>query len=340
MPRLAILILALVAALAPAHAAPVRIGQAVPTLSFLPLWAARALDSFPAQGLELRFVSISGGDPPALAALDAGDVDFAAVGSDTALAAIGKGQPFQLIYSLMSQVSLELVVSDAFLKRTGIGPQSPLKTRIAVLKGAVIGVSAVGGAQDRVARWLAGQGGLDPQHDIKIAMIGPPPAIRAALDNGQIDGFVLSPPEGALTEEAKTGKVLIRLGAEFPDLRALPYLVLVAKTPLDGARRDLAVATARALQAASAAILKDPAAVAAAIQSKFFPKLKPDAVLAAVETMKDGIAGGGSITLAGVDHALQFVSATGTAFDRKLDAAGGGFWTEAIVKAAEQGKTP
>lgn len=163
----------------------VRIGQAVPTLSFLPLYAARALDTFRDQGLRLEFVSIRGGDPPALAALDSGDIDFAAVGSDTALAAIAKGQPFEFIYSLMSQVSLELVVSNSFLKRTGVSPGDPLRKRIDALKGAIIGVSAVGGAQDRMARWLVAQGGLDPKRDIKIAMIGPPPAIQAALDTGR-----------------------------------------------------------------------------------------------------------------------------------------------------------
>jgi len=83
----------------------VRIGQGVPTLSFLPPLAARALDTFKDQGLRLEFVSIRGGDPATLAALDAGDIDFAATGSDTALEAIVKGQPFQIVYSLMSQVT-------------------------------------------------------------------------------------------------------------------------------------------------------------------------------------------------------------------------------------------
>ena len=80
---------------APARAAePVRIGQATPALSFLPLWAARAYDAFPQAGLDLTWAAIPGGDPATLAALDAGDLDLAAVGSDTALAAIAKDLPF------------------------------------------------------------------------------------------------------------------------------------------------------------------------------------------------------------------------------------------------------
>src|SRR3546814_11875413 len=90
----------------------VRIGQATSSLSFLPVWSARALDSFKAQGLDLEWAAIPGGDPNALAALDAGDLDFVAVGSETPLQAISTGQPFEFIMPLMNKVSLKLVVSN------------------------------------------------------------------------------------------------------------------------------------------------------------------------------------------------------------------------------------
>jgi len=320
----------------------VRIGQAVPTLSFLPIVAARALDTFKDEGLKLQFASIRGGDPAALAALDSGDIDFAAVGSDTALEAIAKGQPFEIVYSLMSQVSLDLVVSNDFLKRTGVSPSSPLKQRIQALKNATIGVSAVGGTQDRVARWLIAQGGLDPQHDVKIAMIGPPPAIHAALEHHQIDGFVLSPPEGALTEQAKTGKVLIRLGAEFPKLRSLPYLVLVAKKPLNGPRRDLAIKTVEALQAASQTTLKEPKQVADKIQQQFYKKLTPKVILDAIDEMHNGITGKGAMTQGEINRLLSFTTVTNGAIAQKLAGHAGpnSFWTDSVIDAAAKGKTP
>jgi len=70
---------------------PVRIAQGFASLSFLPVWAARALNTFQAEGLNVAVVS-PGGDPAALAALDAGDVDLAAVGTESALRAAAKGQ--------------------------------------------------------------------------------------------------------------------------------------------------------------------------------------------------------------------------------------------------------
>src|ERR1700761_6641144 len=108
---------------------PIRIGQAISGMSFFPIWAARALGSFEAQGLTPA-VSITGGDASALAALDAGDVDLAAVGSEAMLRAAAKGQPFQIVYSLMSKVTLQLVVSPAFLQKTGAMSTDPLAKRL------------------------------------------------------------------------------------------------------------------------------------------------------------------------------------------------------------------
>ncbi|MBV9520567.1 MAG: ABC transporter substrate-binding protein [Hyphomicrobiales bacterium] len=316
--------------------ATLRLGQATTSVSFLPIWAARALDTFKPQGIDLKWAAIPGGDPTVLAALDAGDIDLAAVGTDTPLAAIAKGQDFVLVYTLMSQMSLELVVSNAFLARQGVSPSDPLNKRLAALKGALIGVSAVRGTQDRVARWLVAQAGLDPANDIKIALIGAPPAIHAALDHQQIDGFVLSPPEGYLAEEAGTGKIFVRIGTELPGLAKLPFLALVAKKPLTGARFDLAVKAARALDAASDAILRDPAQVAAAIQRQFFAKQSQQALLTAVETMKGGVSGKGVFNPEEIDALLRFTSQTDPGVAEKLNehSADGDFWTDAVAAAA------
>lgn len=310
----------------------VRIGQATPTLSFLPIYAARALDSFKTAGMELRWASISGGDPNALAALDSGDIDFAAVGSDTALNAVAKGQPFQIVYSLMSRVTLELVVSEAFLKRTGVTPTSPLDKRIAALRNATVGVSAIGGAQDSMLRWLAKQGGLDPRKDLKVAQVGPPPALQAALENGRIDAFVLSPPQGFIAAQRLYGKVLINIGGEMPALKDVPYLVLVAKTPLSDKTKQLTIDTAHALQAASAATVADGAAIAAKIHTAYFPKASKDSIVDAITGMTPGIADKGTITADGIKRLIVMASDLGAAAPK--DTAEGGFWTNAYVAAA------
>jgi hypothetical protein len=78
-------------------------------------------------------------------------------------------------------------------------------------------------------------------------------------------------------------------------MKDLPFLALVVKKPLTGARFDLAAKAARALQAASDAVLQDPAGVAGEIQRQFFAKEAPRALITAVEAMKEGIAHKGEL---------------------------------------------
>lgn len=310
----------------PAFAADtVRIGQATPALSFLPIWAARSDDSFASHGLTLTWASIPGGDPAALAALDARDIDLAAVGSDTALAAIGKGQPFQLVYALMAKMSLDVVVSKALMQRTGVTLADPLARRIAALKGAIIGVSAVGGTQDRAARWFAAQGGLNPKTDVQVALIGGPPAIQAALENARIDAFVLSPPESGIAEAGGYGVKLIDPTTDFPDLRGLPNLVLAIKRNPNAAMLDRIAATLGALRQAGQTVTTAPDAAADRIGAKFFPKIAPVVIRAAVHSLLDGLATEGRFTPEGIAALARFSEGSGTPVPA------GEYWTNEFI---------
>jgi ABC-type nitrate/sulfonate/bicarbonate transport system substrate-binding protein len=315
----------------------VRIGLGAPTLSFLPIWSARALDTFKPQGLTATVVALPGGDPSALAALDAGDIELAAVGPDAMLRAAAKGQPFEIVYSLMSKVTLQLVVSSALLERTGVKASDPLAKRLAAMKGTLVGATALAGAQEIAARLLAAKGGLDPKNDIKVARVGNPTAVQAALEARRIDAFVLSPPEGYLAEKAGTGTVLVSLGDDFPLLASQPYLVLVAKKPISQATADLITKTAKALQQASAAAVSKPDETADAIQKQFFAKADPQAITAALKIMRSGVADGGKIDVQSMENALIFAKEVGTNFGKEFDAKASedDLWTNRFVDAAK-----
>jgi ABC-type nitrate/sulfonate/bicarbonate transport system substrate-binding protein len=329
----------LVCALSPAQAqAPlkVKMGQAVPTLGFLPLYAARATDAFAADKIDAEFASIPGGDPTTLAALDAGDIDFAAVGAETALLAVSKGAPYQMVYSLMSKMSVDLVVSNAFLKRTGVSPSDPLPKRLAALKGATIGTSAVRGAQERIAKWLAAQGGLTPDQDLQLPQVGPPPALRAAMENGRIDGFVLTAPEGQLVERAGFGKVLVRPGSEIEELKTYHHLVLVIRKDTAEKKPEMVTRVVAVLDKAAQRTVKDTAAVAKTIQQKFYEKVPEPVILDAVESLKDGVDKHGRMSVASIDYLLKFSNATGAGLEKRLDAAKGegDFWSNRFIDQA------
>ncbi|MEK9279173.1 ABC transporter substrate-binding protein [Bradyrhizobium sp. ISRA442] len=315
----------------------VRIGLGAPTLSFLPIWSARALDTFKSQGLTATVVALPGGDASALAALDAGDIELAAVGPDAMLRAAAKGRPFEIVYSLMSKVTLQLVVSPALLERTDVKATDPLAKKLAAMKGALVGATALAGAQEIAARWLAAKGGLDPKNDLRVAQVGNPTAVQAALEAKRIDAFVLSPPEGYLAEKAGTGVVLVSLGDDFPLLANQPYLVLVAKKPISQATADLITKTAKALQEGSAAAVNKPDEAASAIQKQFFAKADPQAIAAALKTMSSGVADGGKIDVQSMQNALTFAKEVGTNFGKEFDAKSSenDLWTNQFVDAAK-----
>lgn len=301
-----------------------RIGQATPALSFLPVMAARALGTLSGAGLEVEWSAVPGGDPAALAALDAGDIDLAAVGAEAVLAAVRAGKPFQIIASLISKVSLDLVISNKLLERSGLDPaDDPLPQRLQALNGAVIGVSALGGTQERAVRWLALQAGLDPATGVRLAVVGPPQAIEAALAAGSIDAFLLSPPAGMIAEDARTGRMLIRMGDEFPALRGVPWLVLAAKAPV--AKPMLTSATLRALIAAADRVLRDPEAAASAIQKTLLPGLNIEVVRAALSALKGGVEGRLRLSREGVAALLAYAGDAAAGLD--AEAGEGRFWT-------------
>ena len=238
----------------------------------------------------------------------------------------------------MSKVTLELVVAPSLLEKAGVKVGDPLEKRIAALKGATVGVAAVGGTQETAARWLAAKGGLDPKTDIKIAQVGGPVALQAALENKRIDAFVLSPPEGYLAAKSGAGIILVSLGDDFPLLAHQPYLVLVAKKPIDDKANELIVKTARAMQAASAALVKEPQSAAEAIQKQFFAKADPAAIAAAVKAMNSGVADGGRLDVKAFENQFVFSREVGTAFGKDFDAAASenDLWTNQFVERASR----
>ncbi len=308
----------------------VRIGQATTTLGFLSVWAARAFDTFPKQGLDLSWAAINGGDPAALAALDSGEIDLAATGSDTVLEAVSKGQPYQIVYSLMSKMSLNLTVSTAFLKRTGITKGQPVAERIRSLKDALIGVAVVGGAQDRTVRWLVKRGGLDPRKDIRVVQIGSAAALEAALENGAIDGFMLSAPEGEIAEASGYGQIFIEPDVDFPDIHGMPSLVMVARLDANAAAQSKIVASLRALNAGNRALLGDLDGGAELLRSKFFPKISAEVMRRSVRSLANGIGDEGLLNQQRAALLTKFVEESG----RKPpdDQA---FWTDRYLVSAK-----
>jgi NitT/TauT family transport system substrate-binding protein len=316
-----------------------KIGQVVPTLGYITLDTALALDTFADVGLAVEKVQLSRGDSTALAALDTGDIDVAAVGSESALTAIAKGAgDYEIIYAVMPKMSLELTVSDKFLAPRGVTPDSPLEERIQALRGARIGVAGLGGAQQRVSQWLAKRGGLDPDSDLQIINVGAPTALRAGMENGNIDAFLLTAPSGEQAEAAGFGQVLIELGSEIPELRGYYHLVLVTTKGFAANNQENLVKFAKALNAANDAIVNDAGTTTQALLVGSYTKVPPDIMAASVKKLGSGLEVNGALTAEGMTFLLEFAADTANDADvASLNVAEGegDWWTNEFVEAAQ-----
>lgn len=314
------------------------IAQVQPTLGYVTLDAAKAYDTFAKEKVKAEYVQVSGGDAAALAALESGNVNFAAVGAEAPLVAMAKsGGEYQIVYSLMSQMSLELTVSKKFLAKAGVSPTSPLEQRLKALKGARFGVSALGGAQDKAARWLVRRAGLDPEKDVEILNGGPPSALQAGLQNDRFDAFMLTTPNGTMAERDGSGQVLIRPGTEIPELKGYYHLVLVARKDFTAKNPGMVKSVIRALTAADDMILDQPDEVGAKLGRTNYRKIPADVLPASIKSLSAGLEPRGELTADGMRTVVEFTAATGQPIvGEKLDAAKGegDWWTNEFAGEA------
>ncbi len=111
----------------------------------------------------------------------------------------------RIFVQTVGKYASHVVIKQDVLQRAGVTEASPLAQKIAVLKGLRLGTTGPGAAPDNLFRWLALQGDMDPNKDMRLVTIqGGGPGMIAGLQQSVIDGFCLSSPSSDLAV-AKAG---------------------------------------------------------------------------------------------------------------------------------------
>ena len=122
---------------------------------------------------------------PRFKAFDAGDLDIATASGASALFAASKGVPFKLI------ASISMESTKGFNAHFMVREDSPIHG-FADLKGKIMAVNAYKSGTELWERIAAVKGGLDPDKDVKFAVVGFPNmgnAVRSKLiDVGSFGG--------------------------------------------------------------------------------------------------------------------------------------------------------
>lgn len=158
---------------------------------------------FTAHGIDPSFVNVTSGSA-AMQAMLAGSANMANVAIFEALTVVSKGEDVKYIVGAATGSIGELVVSkNVKLPHLSEGFPAVLQD----LKGMKIGVSSVGSATYYDLAYALEQAGLTPGKDVTIVPAGSLPSQLAAMESGQLAGFMSQEPETTLTTSSGAGKV-------------------------------------------------------------------------------------------------------------------------------------
>ena len=146
----------------------------------LPAWMAKEAGIFQKNGLDVQLVNFTGG-PTAIAALISGDVPFTQVSGPSVVSSHLRGS--DAVFIVGGTVTLDFWL----MSRPDI--KTPEQ-----LKGGAIGIGRFGGVNDSMLRFLLPKLGLVQGTDVSVRQVGGVPVRLAALEAGQIQASLLSPP--------------------------------------------------------------------------------------------------------------------------------------------------
>jgi len=181
-----ILLLILLAACAPAaQSTPealtrINVCYSAPTSTQSTVWYALEKGLFKKYGLDVNLIHLAGG-AKAIPALLSGDVSICQVTANSVINAVAAGQDAVVIAGLYN------TFPTVVLARPGI-------TTADDLRGKILGTSKAGSAAETASRLALQHMGLEAGKDVTLLEVGEEPERIAALEAGQVDAIMSSPP--------------------------------------------------------------------------------------------------------------------------------------------------
>jgi NitT/TauT family transport system substrate-binding protein len=162
----------------------VRIAIATGSMAFLVPFVAKDRGLYLKNGAEVEIIQMR--PNIAMAALLSGDIDYAElIGSVIRSAA--KGLPVRAVSTSIKAPFFSFVAQNKYKSMKD-------------LKGAIIGLTSIGGTNYVSARLTLRQFGFDPDKDVKLLAIGDEKLMYDAFKIGRVDSIVVAPPFSVLAK--------------------------------------------------------------------------------------------------------------------------------------------
>lgn len=191
---------------------------------FSPIYIAQDAGYFKDAGVDIELGLLAG--PAALNALIGGSAEFTSIAGLLQIRAAQRGQKTLAIGGLQEIATSEIVLAAPVAARLAAA-KTP-QDRVKALKGLTLAVDAANGLPHAYLRYLGREAGLDVERDVRLVFVAPP-AMNAALERKEIDGFVFSSPFTLEATQRGAELWVSGPGGDFPELTPTTYNVLVAR---------------------------------------------------------------------------------------------------------------
>lgn len=166
------------------QAIPLKVGIAVPTSSFYPVYIADQLGFFKEEGLDVK-VAIFRGGPELLSVMLTGEVDVGVTAVTEALTSAEAGTGIKMFWPVCNKNSIPIM-------------SRPQYRAVEELKGKKFAVSAYGGLYHFAIEHVMAAKGFDTKKDIRYVQVGA--QVVEALETGAVDAAPMTGAMGKLLE--------------------------------------------------------------------------------------------------------------------------------------------
>lgn len=195
-----------------------------------------------------------------LTALAGGGVDIVLGAPGEVLNALGQNFHSHSLVETVNKYGSHVMMTRKALENAGVTEASPPAAKYRALKGMHMGTTGPGAAPDTLLRWMAVQGGLDPNRDMTLVPIqGGGPGMIAGLNQGVIDGFCLSSPTADIAvAKAGCGYLFNMVTNPPPQLEHFCYIIASTNDKVLHDKREALVRYAMGIALALRSISQEP----------------------------------------------------------------------------------
>jgi ABC-type nitrate/sulfonate/bicarbonate transport system substrate-binding protein len=246
----------------------VRVAVSSTSLFFASTYVAKQMGYFDAAGLDVTIVDVGSGSN-VIASVVGGSAEMGNAGIKNISQGIEKGQSLKAFGSSLKGFPNFLVVRDGFMEENGVKQNSPLKDRIASIKGKSIAVNDIGGSAGDFVRELLRRGGLG-ERDATLINISSTPGRLSALKTKRVDALVGYAPEPETAMIEGFGSILIDSASDIPEVKSIAYIMHFSQQRFLQEKPAVAEAFIRAV-ARAVKLMKDDTATA---RDAFFAQME------------------------------------------------------------------